>query len=235
MLPSAAKSGAVSFIAPPSTPWPSSSPKTRTGPRTGTPMPTPHNRPWGTSIPDGSPRRTTSAFAAISAPPRFLLTIRPTAPAGAPAVVPASSSPVGNLPQPRTATANGAWVRSVIRFTFAPTTTSPMALPLKGLEANGKSGSTPPTGGLCGRNSGRTSRSMRVRKGTEPKTSTRSPTPKAIVPAIDWIAVNPCCRLKVAIWPLPATWPPATISAVGTNHNPVSPRKVTPAGRVPSS
>ena len=88
---------------------------------------------------------TKSVCTATSMSSMTLLTTNPTPLPRPPSVVPASSSPVGALAQPRRARAARAWVRSERRFTFTPTVASPTLLPLNRLVTRGKSGTTPPT------------------------------------------------------------------------------------------
>src|SRR5471030_3036715 len=79
---------------------------------------------------------------------------------------------------------------------------------------------------------GRLSWSMRVSARNEPKTSTRSLTPYANVPAKSATFVYPCTQLVPRRYTLLDHWPLPRISAVGTYHSPVSPKNVVVAGRV---
>src|SRR5215470_19086898 len=76
---------------------------------------------------------------------------------------------------------------------------------------------------------------MRVSKRNEAKISARSLIPTATVPAKSPTFVYPWMKLVPRRYPLTDHLPPGRTSAVGTNHNPVSPKKVVVAGRVSSA
>src|SRR5881397_12300 len=82
--------------------------------------------------------------------------------------------------------------------------------------------------------SGYVSRSMRVSKRKAPKISARSPTPTPNVPSKSPTLVYPCTQFVPRRYPLTDHLPLGSTSAVGTNHNPVSPKNVVVAGRVSS-
>src|SRR5947208_4160572 len=82
--------------------------------------------------------------------------------------------------------------------------------------------------------SGYVSRSMRVSKRKAPKISARPPTPTPNVPSKSPTLVYPCTQLVPRRYPLTDHFPRGSTSAVGTNHNPVSPKNVVVAGRVSS-
>src|SRR5438093_13186843 len=83
--------------------------------------------------------------------------------------------------------------------------------------------------------SGYVSRSMRVSKRKAPKISARSPTPTPNVPSKSPTLVYPCTQFVPRRYPLTDHLPRGSTSAVGTNHNPVSPKNVVVAGRVCSA
>src|SRR5437773_11331923 len=82
--------------------------------------------------------------------------------------------------------------------------------------------------------SGYVSRSMRVSKRKAPKISARSPTPTPNVPSKSPTLVHPCTQFVPRRYPLTDHLPRGSTSAVGTNHNPVSPKNVVVAGRMAS-
>src|SRR5713101_603285 len=76
---------------------------------------------------------------------------------------------------------------------------------------------------------------MRVSNRKAPKISARPPTPTPNVPSKSPTLVYPCTQLVPRRYPLTDHFPLASTSAVGTNHNPVSPKNVVVAGRVSSA
>src|SRR5215510_11376135 len=79
---------------------------------------------------------------------------------------------------------------------------------------------------------GRTSRSMRVSTRNDPKISARFLMPTANVPAKSATFVYPWIQFVPRRYTLAENFPCGNTSAVGTNHRPVSPKKVVVAGRV---
>src|SRR4051812_25024720 len=75
---------------------------------------------------------------------------------------------------------------------------------------------------------------MRVSKRKDAKISARSWTPNANVPAKSPTLVYPWIQLVPRRYALADHLPFGSTSPVGTNHNPVSPKKVVVAGRVSS-
>src|SRR5687768_4964190 len=117
-----------------------------------------------------------------------------------------------------------------MRLHLPPTMTGPPRVFDHPRRTYGNSCDTPPKVGSSGMNVGCTSRSSLMTP-HDPNNSTRSPSATAPVSPILFTSVRPCRRSKLARKTLNDHLPAGIVSAVGTNHKPVSPLIVGSDGR----
>src|SRR5687767_9079338 len=229
-LPSSATSGApvtrtLSLI----TNSPVHSTSARNCDRLGNVAPRPQVRPSDSRNSSGSPR-STPPNAPVSSTERENSRLPTSSMWPSQSFVLESSSPTGNFSMTRGATLMASPRPCCSTLHLAPIVSGPARLPDQPRRTYGYSCVTPPTLGSPGTNVGRTSRSRRTNRHI-PNNSNRSAMPMAPVKPIELTSVSPCLRSKFARNRLADHFPAGNVSAVGTNHRPVSPLNVGSAGR----
>ena len=126
----------------------------------------------------------------------------------------------------------GALVDSEMRLHFAPTTGVPPRFFDHPRRRYGKLLSTPPYTVSVGTKTGARTPRRRRTIFHEPKTSMRSVRPNAAVNPMLFTSVRPCRSSQFARNSWNDALCVASVSAVGTNHRPVSPKKVGNPGLV---